>query len=175
MSQKTGYIRHIRSAVARSSLIVRTIRSAVKATGLPLPHGRCTATTPECCDSRSDLMTHLVKNADAFADQALDGIVAEHRGSTRTGHRGVTRVEAGRVAVVVGGGTGHSPAFAGWVAAGLAPGAACGCIFLSSRPRRLFRAEGGEPERRHSPQLRTRHGRRPALWPGSRPGPGRKA
>jgi len=63
-------------------------------------------------------MTHLVNNAEDFADQALDGLVAAHSGYVRKVHGGVvraTQTEPGQVAVVIGGGTGHYPAFPGWV------------------------------------------------------------
>jgi dihydroxyacetone kinase len=68
-------------------------------------------------------MTHLVNNAEDFADQALDGLVAAHSRYVRKVHGGVvraTQTEPGQVAVVIGGGTGHYPAFAGWVGLGLA-------------------------------------------------------
>jgi dihydroxyacetone kinase len=49
-------------------------------------------------------------------------------------HGGVVRSTEspkGQVSVVVGGGTGHYPAFAGWVGPGMADGAVCGNIFAS--------------------------------------------
>jgi len=41
---------------------------------------------------------------------------------------------AGKVGIVVGGGSGHEPAFAGYVGSGLADAAACGNIFASPPP-----------------------------------------
>ena len=86
-------------------------------------------------------MTHLVNHAEDFADQALDGLVAAHGGYVRKVHGGVvraTRTEPGQVAVVIGGGTGHYPAFAGWVGPGLAHGAACGNIFASPAASQVY-------------------------------------
>src|SRR5664280_2339262 len=86
-------------------------------------------------------MTHLVNNAEDFADQALDGLVAAHSGYVRKVHGGVvraTQTEPGQVAVVIGGGTGHYPAFAGWVGPGLAHGSACGNIFASPSASQVY-------------------------------------
>jgi len=86
-------------------------------------------------------MTHLVNNAEDFADQALDGLVAAHSRYVRKVHGGVvraTQTEPGQVAVVIGGGTGHYPAFAGWVGPGLAHGAACGNIFASPSASQVY-------------------------------------
>ena len=86
-------------------------------------------------------MTHLVNNAEDFADQALDGLVAAHSRYVRKVHGGVvraTQTEPGQVAVVIGGGTGHYPAFPGWVGPGLAHGAACGNIFASPSASQVY-------------------------------------
>jgi len=86
-------------------------------------------------------MTHLVNNAADFADQALDGLVAAHGRYIRKVHGGVARAtetDAGQVAMVIGGGTGHYPAFAGWVGPGLAHGAACGNIFASPSASQVY-------------------------------------
>ncbi|MEV8389354.1 MULTISPECIES: dihydroxyacetone kinase family protein [unclassified Streptomyces] len=79
-------------------------------------------------------MTVLTNDPRAFADEALAGFAAAHAEEIRTVHGGVVRASAtppGRVAVVIGGGTGHYPAFAGWVGPGFAHGAACGHVFAS--------------------------------------------
>ena len=44
----------------------------------------------------------------------------------------------GKVALVVGGGSGHEPMFAGFVGRGLADAAACGNIFASPDPNTIF-------------------------------------
>ncbi|MFJ9209546.1 dihydroxyacetone kinase family protein [Streptomyces sp. NPDC102264] len=79
-------------------------------------------------------MTVLTNDPRAFADEALAGFAAAHADEIRTVHGGVVRASAtppGEVAVVIGGGTGHYPAFAGWVGPGFAHGAACGQVFAS--------------------------------------------
>ncbi|MFB6982011.1 dihydroxyacetone kinase family protein [Streptomyces scopuliridis] len=79
-------------------------------------------------------MTVLTNDPRAFADEALAGFAAAHAEEVRTVHGGVVRASAtppGQVAVVIGGGTGHYPAFAGWVGPGFAHGAACGQVFAS--------------------------------------------
>ncbi|MCL7375695.1 dihydroxyacetone kinase family protein [Streptomyces sp. 35G-GA-8] len=79
-------------------------------------------------------MTVLTNDPGAFADEALAGFAAAHAEEIRALHGGVVRASAtppGRVAVVIGGGTGHYPAFAGWVGPGFAHGAACGHVFAS--------------------------------------------
>ncbi|MGW0789209.1 dihydroxyacetone kinase family protein [Streptomyces sp. NPDC002911] len=79
-------------------------------------------------------MTLLVNDPGAFAEEALAGFAAAHSEDVSVLHGGVVRASAtpaGQVAVVIGGGTGHYPAFAGWVGPGFAHGAACGNIFAS--------------------------------------------
>ncbi|MFD5315578.1 dihydroxyacetone kinase family protein [Streptomyces sp. NPDC127098] len=79
-------------------------------------------------------MTVVCNDPAAFADEALAGFAAAHAGRVRRVRGGVVRADAtprGRVALVVGGGSGHYPAFAGWVGPGLAHGAACGNLFAS--------------------------------------------
>ncbi len=76
----------------------------------------------------------LVNDPADFADEALAGFAAAHPDHVRLVPGGVVRAQPlprGRVALVVGGGAGHHPAFAGWVGEGLAAGAACGGVFAS--------------------------------------------
>lgn len=76
----------------------------------------------------------LVNDPARFADEALAGFAAAHPDHVRLVPGGVVRSQplpTGRVALVVGGGSGHHPAFAGWVGEGLAAGAACGGVFAS--------------------------------------------
>jgi dihydroxyacetone kinase len=47
---------------------------------------------------------------------------------------------AGKVGIVVGGGSGHEPAFAGYVGSGMADAAACGNIFASPPPNVVLAA-----------------------------------
>ena len=79
-------------------------------------------------------MTRLFNDPADFADEAADGFVAANAGFVRRVTGGVVRVARSkepRVAVVIGGGSGHYPAFAGLVGQGLAAGAAMGNLFAS--------------------------------------------
>ena len=79
-------------------------------------------------------MTRLFNKPSDFADEALDGFVAAHRRWVRRVPGGIIRNTpsvAGNVAVIIGGGSGHYPAFSGLVGRGLAHGAAVGHVFAS--------------------------------------------
>nr|WP_274635972.1 dihydroxyacetone kinase family protein [Microbacterium bovistercoris] len=79
-------------------------------------------------------MSYVLNDAAEFADESADGFVAVHRGLVRRVRGGVARAAAtpdGEVAVVIGGGSGHYPAFAGLVGPGIAHGAAMGNVFAS--------------------------------------------
>lgn len=79
-------------------------------------------------------MTRLWNDPAAFADQMIDGFVAANGRYVRRVTGGVVRstvIPDGQVAVVIGGGSGHYPAFGGLVGQGLAHGAAMGNLFAS--------------------------------------------
>ncbi|MGU3410542.1 dihydroxyacetone kinase family protein [Microbacterium sp. M1A1_1b] len=79
-------------------------------------------------------MTRLFNDPADFADQATEGFVAANDRWVRRVHGGVARSTTspdGTVAVVIGGGSGHYPAFGGLVGPGLAAGAALGNLFAS--------------------------------------------
>ncbi|MDT0235294.1 dihydroxyacetone kinase family protein [Curtobacterium sp. BRB10] len=79
-------------------------------------------------------MTRLFNDPADFADEMVDGFVAANRARVRRVHGGVARSTTspeGTVALVVGGGSGHYPAFGGLVGHGLAAGAAMGNLFAS--------------------------------------------
>jgi dihydroxyacetone kinase len=83
-------------------------------------------------------MTHLVDAPEAFAEQALQGFCAIHARLVRATPGGVLRATAtapNKVAVVIGGGSGHYPAFAGYVGPGFADGAVAGDVFASPSTR----------------------------------------
>jgi dihydroxyacetone kinase len=87
-------------------------------------------------------MTKIFDDPAAFADEALDGFVAANRQYVARVDGGVVRSTespAGQVAVVIGGGSGHYPAFAGLVGAGLAAGSACGNMFASPSAGQVYR------------------------------------
>lgn len=90
-------------------------------------------------------MTRLFNDPAAFADEMLDGFVAAHADLVRRVPGGVVRsnpAPAGKVAVVVGGGSGHYPAFGGLVGPGMADGAALGNIFASPSARQVCSVAG---------------------------------
>ncbi len=79
-------------------------------------------------------MTRLFNDPVAFADEMIDGFVAANATQVRRVAGGVVRSTVSRpgsVAVVIGGGSGHYPAFGGIVGQGLAHGAAMGNLFAS--------------------------------------------
>ena len=79
-------------------------------------------------------MTRLWNDPADFADEMIEGFVAANSRSVRRVAGGVVRstvVPVGEVAVVIGGGSGHYPAFGGMVGQGLAHGAAMGNLFAS--------------------------------------------
>lgn len=79
-------------------------------------------------------MTRLVNNPDDFPAEAVAGFADAYSEYVKPVFGGVvrsTKTRQGKVALVVGGGSGHYPAFAGWVGQGFADGAVCGNIFSS--------------------------------------------
>lgn len=79
-------------------------------------------------------MTSVLNSPTDFARQHLRGFALLHAELLRPVHGGVVREDRPPVpsaAVVTGGGTGHFPAFCGWVGPGLADGAAVGDVFAS--------------------------------------------
>jgi len=87
------------------------------------------------------LMTYLYNDPVDFADELIDGFVAAHASLVRKVNGGVVRASStppGQVAVVVGGGSGHYPAFAGIVGQGLAHGAAMGNVFASPSAQQVY-------------------------------------
>lgn len=86
-------------------------------------------------------MTYLFNDPAAFAAQAVQGLVLSHPGHVSQVHGGVVRsthTPEGQVALVVGGGSGHYPAFAGWVGPGMAHGAPCGNVFASPSASQVY-------------------------------------
>jgi len=79
-------------------------------------------------------MTRLFNDPAAFADELREGFIAANPDLVRGVPGGVVRSTVSRpdsVGVVIGGGSGHYPAFAGLVGPGLASGAAMGNLFAS--------------------------------------------
>ncbi|MHC6218989.1 dihydroxyacetone kinase family protein [Arthrobacter sp. MMS24-S77] len=87
-------------------------------------------------------MTRLFNEPAAFADEMIEGFVASHGRWVRRVSGGVarsTRSNPGTVALVIGGGSGHYPAFGGLVGQGLAHGAAMGNLFASPSAQQVYK------------------------------------
>ena len=87
-------------------------------------------------------MTRIFADPDAFVADALRGFARAHRDEVALVDGGVVRadpLDRGKVAVLIGGGSGHYPAFAGYVGPGLAAGAICGNIFTSPSTAQAMR------------------------------------
>lgn len=83
-------------------------------------------------------MPYLLNDPDRFSDEAHQGMVLAHPELLAAVPGGVvcaTKPEKPKVAVVIGGGSGHYPAFAGLVGPGLADAAAMGNVFASPGAR----------------------------------------
>ncbi|GAB4085130.1 D-erythrulose 4-kinase [Myceligenerans cantabricum] len=79
-------------------------------------------------------MTRLYNDPAAFTQDAMTGFTDAHQRYVAPVPGGVvrtTRTRPGKVAVVVGGGSGHYPAFCGVVGPGFADGAVVGNVFTS--------------------------------------------
>jgi dihydroxyacetone kinase len=86
-------------------------------------------------------MTRLFNEPDDFLDELTGGFVAASGRWVRAVPGGVvrsTRSPEPTVAIVIGGGSGHYPAFAGLVGPGLAHGAAMGNLFASPSTQRAY-------------------------------------
>src|ERR671927_1267490 len=104
-------------------------------------------------------MTRLFNEPAAFADEMIEGFVASHGRWVRRVNGGVarsTRSTPDTVALVIGGGSGHYPAFGGLVGQGLAHGAAMGNLFASPSAQQVHSVAkaahnggGGLPGHRH--------------------------
>jgi dihydroxyacetone kinase len=82
-------------------------------------------------------MKKLVNDPLKVADELLDGLVEAYDGQCeRVGTRSIVKrvIPDGKVALLVGGGSGHEPIYHGLVGRNLADGAACGDIFAAPSP-----------------------------------------
>ncbi|HEX8509617.1 MAG TPA: dihydroxyacetone kinase subunit DhaK, partial [Propionibacteriaceae bacterium] len=86
-------------------------------------------------------MTRVLNSAESFSDDAVDGLVSIYPHYLEKTYGGVLSSRssrAGKVAVVIGGGSGHYPAFAGWVGPGFADAAVVGNIFASPSTQQIY-------------------------------------
>jgi dihydroxyacetone kinase phosphoprotein-dependent L subunit len=88
----------------------------------------------------------LINAPETIIDEMIGGMTAAHsdllrvEGRTRRAVVAVDGPRDGKVGIVVGGGSGHEPAFAGYVGRGLADAAAVGNIFASPSPEHILAA-----------------------------------
>lgn len=85
-------------------------------------------------------MTWIFNRPSDFAKEMVAGFVSAHASMVRQVPGGVvrnTQSQPGSVAIVIGGGSGHYPAFAGLVGQGLAHGAAMGNLFASPSAQQI--------------------------------------
>jgi dihydroxyacetone kinase len=90
------------------------------------------------------MMTHVLNSPLSFKDDLIEGLTRAYprfveRIPGASGIRAVGSPFRGRVSILIGGGSGHYPAFAGFVGAGLATGAAMGEVFASPSSEQVYR------------------------------------
>ena len=83
----------------------------------------------------------LINDGNAAVDEMLDGVMAAHGNLLRRLDGSPRAIVArhgprqGKVALLIGGGSGHEPTFLGFVGKGLADAAAIGNVFASPPPQ----------------------------------------
>ncbi|AQS46366.1 dihydroxyacetone kinase [Thioclava nitratireducens] len=101
-----------------------------------------------------DIRTKKLMNApEDIIPEAIEGMLSAHpdlltvEGATRRAIVAKDGPRDGKVGIIIGGGSGHEPAFAGYVGRGLADAAAVGNVFASPSPEHILDAaravEGG--------------------------------
>ncbi|MBB6451388.1 dihydroxyacetone kinase-like protein [Geomicrobium halophilum] len=91
-------------------------------------------------------MKKLINNPDHVVDDMIKGFLKAHSSSiskVEAHHRAIIRKyskEKKKVSVIIGGGSGHEPAFMGYVGKGMADGVAVGNIFASPPPTPIAEA-----------------------------------
>lgn len=87
-------------------------------------------------------MTHIFNDPKNFVDESKAGFLLANQHLVIGVDGGVVRASGtprGEVAIVVGGGSGHYPAFGGVVGQGLAHGAAMGNVFASPSAQQIYK------------------------------------
>jgi dihydroxyacetone kinase-like protein len=86
----------------------------------------------------------ILNNPADVVTEMLDGLLLASDGRTvrLEGHKALVRaaIPAGKVALLIGGGSGHEPLFHGFVGDNLADGAACGEVFAAPAPDLILAA-----------------------------------
>ncbi len=85
-------------------------------------------------------MSPLINDPATFVAESLRGFCSAHADRVAPAPGGVVRRvrRPGKVAIVAGGGSGHYPAFAGWVGRGFVDAAVCGNIFSSPSEKQIL-------------------------------------
>lgn len=128
-----------RAALPRHVLTASAVRAGARSRP---PHARFRPQADTHDEVETLSMTQLFGDPEQFGEDALRGFVAAHPDHVTPVDGGVVRSRpqaGGRVAVVVGGGCGHYPAFHGLVGPGLAAGAVVGNVFTSPSARQAER------------------------------------
>src|SRR5690606_12157233 len=118
------------------------LRARVRAYSVP-PGGSAWARLPrEVENSKGEGMTTIFDNPEEFAEDQLAGWLDLYSDRVRGVTGGVVALPvagaAPQVAVVIGGGSGHYPAFCGTVGTGFATGAVVGNIFTSPSAAQVY-------------------------------------
>jgi dihydroxyacetone kinase-like protein len=83
-------------------------------------------------------MKKFINDPQDILQETTEGLIAAYHGTVKQvgGYDGIVKVDipAGKVAVVVGGGSGHEPLFSGFVGENMADAAASGAFFTSPTP-----------------------------------------
>jgi dihydroxyacetone kinase len=114
----------------------------------PVPQGRRSARYIGC------IMKKLINRPEEVVEEMVQGLAVLQPGCARLpGHKALIRADAGdardrQVAVLSGGGSGHEPAHAGYIGAGMLSAAVAGEVFTSPSSDTVFaaiKAVAGEP------------------------------
>jgi len=97
--------------------------------------------------TQEDPVKKLINSPDSVIADALKGVEASDKG-VRVDHENrvifrATPKEAGKVALISGGGSGHEPMHGGFVGQGMLDAAACGEVFTSPTPDQVLAATVG--------------------------------
>jgi len=91
-------------------------------------------------------MKKLINDPEDFVDEVIGGLLLAHPGQLKAAtedRRALVRADApisGHVGIVTGGGSGHLPAFLGYVGVGLCTGVAVGNVFSSPSSEQMYEA-----------------------------------
>lgn len=112
-----------------------------------ITHTRTARTLFKMAERLSHSSKKLINDPSGAVDEALEGLVASNPGlKLLKGHRVIIREDfekvknAGRVALISGGGSGHEPSHAGFVGRGMLTAAVAGSVFASPPTKSVLAA-----------------------------------